>query len=37
MAANTILDWILGGVAFGILIGGMLMLFSGVKGMSDKL
>lgn len=29
------LDWILGVVALIILLGGLLMLFSGVKKMND--
>ncbi|WP_125061111.1 NAD synthetase [Aphanothece sacrum] len=36
METNTILDWILGSLALTILIGGMLMLLSGVLGMGDK-
>lgn len=32
----NILDWILGSLAVTILIGGMLMLLSGVLGMGDN-
>ncbi|MEA5535297.1 NAD synthetase [Crocosphaera sp. XPORK-15E] len=36
METNTVLDWILGGLAITILIGGMIMLLSGVSEMGDK-
>jgi hypothetical protein len=36
MATNTLPDWILGSLALSILLGGLLMLFSGVQGMGDK-
>jgi hypothetical protein len=36
MATNTLLDWTLGGLALLILIGGLLMLLSGVREMGDK-
>jgi uncharacterized membrane protein YqiK len=29
-------DWVLGGIAIAILMGGLLMLFSGVGSMGDK-
>lgn len=37
METNTWLDWVLGSLAVLILIGGLLILFSGVRGMGDKL
>lgn len=36
MSTDTIIDGILGGIALSILLGGMWMLFSGVRGMGDK-
>jgi hypothetical protein len=33
---NTSLDWVLGGLALLILLGGLWMLFSGVGSMGDK-
>ncbi|NJK49597.1 NAD synthetase [Candidatus Gracilibacteria bacterium] len=36
METNTLLDWILGGLALSILVGGLLMLLSGVLKMNDK-
>ncbi|MBW4622711.1 MAG: NAD synthetase [Cyanosarcina radialis HA8281-LM2] len=36
MESNTLLDWIFGGLALSILIGGLLMLLNGVRGMGDK-
>jgi hypothetical protein len=33
MEAAPNLDWLLGGLAIAILLGGLLMLASGVKGM----
>jgi hypothetical protein len=36
METNTIMDWVLGILALSILVGGMLMLFSGVRGMGNK-
>jgi uncharacterized membrane protein YqiK len=33
---NALPDWMLGGVALLILIGGLLMLFSGVGSMGNK-
>jgi hypothetical protein len=35
MNANTTLDWVLGGLALAILLGGLLMLLSGVRSMND--
>jgi hypothetical protein len=35
MDANTPLDWVLGGLALAILLGGLLMLLSGVRSMND--
>jgi hypothetical protein len=29
------LDWLLGGIAIAILLGGLWMLLSGVRGMND--
>jgi hypothetical protein len=29
-------DWVLGGLALFILIGGLVMLFSGIGSMGDK-
>ena len=36
METNTPLDWVLGGLAIAILIGGLVMLLSGVSAMNDK-
>jgi hypothetical protein len=36
MITNTLLDWILGGLALSILVGGLLMLLGGVLRMNDK-
>jgi hypothetical protein len=36
MATNMLLDWTLGGLALLILIGGLLMLLSGVRSMEDN-
>jgi hypothetical protein len=36
MSNNTIIDGILGGIAFSVLLGGMWMLFRGVRDMGDK-
>jgi hypothetical protein len=36
MATNTVLDWILGGLALSILLGGLLMLSIGVRGMGQS-
>jgi hypothetical protein len=36
MAENTTLDWILAGLAVGILAGGLYMLVSGVLSMNDR-
>jgi hypothetical protein len=36
METNTWLDWILGGLALSMLLGGLLMLFNGVQGMDGK-
>ena len=36
MSTNTIMDWILGIIALSVLLGGMWMLLSGVRGMGDK-
>jgi hypothetical protein len=33
---HTLPDWVLGGLALFILIGGLVMLFSGVGSMGDK-
>ena len=33
---NALPDWVLGGLALVILIGGLLMLFSGVASMGNK-
>jgi hypothetical protein len=33
---NALPDWVLGGLALMILIGGLLMLFSGVGSMGNK-
>jgi hypothetical protein len=33
---NALPDWVLGGAALFILIGGLLMLFSGVSSLGDK-
>jgi hypothetical protein len=33
---NALPDWVLGGLALVILIGGLLMLFSGVGSMGNK-
>lgn len=33
MEAAANLDWVLGGLAIAILLGGLLMLASGVQGM----
>ncbi len=33
---NALPDWVLGGVALLILMGGLLMLFSGVGSMGNK-
>ena len=35
MEATPNLDWLLGGLAIAITVGGMLMLASGVSGMDD--
>jgi hypothetical protein len=37
MIDNSLLDWILAGFALLILLSGLVMLLSGVKGMSDKM
>lgn len=34
---TNLLDWLLGSLALTILIGGILMLLSGVLGMGDRL
>jgi hypothetical protein len=36
MEGNTPLDWVLGGLALIILLGGLWMLFSGVQDMGNK-
>jgi hypothetical protein len=36
MEGNTLLDWVLGGLALVILLGGLWMLFSGVQHMGNK-
>ncbi len=36
METNTPLDWVLGGLAIAILIGGLVMLLSGVSAMNKK-
>jgi len=36
METNTSLDWVLGGLAIAILIGGLVMLLSGVSAMNKK-
>ncbi|PSB03476.1 NAD synthetase [Merismopedia glauca CCAP 1448/3] len=36
METNTMMDSILGILALSILIGGLFMLFSGVRGMGNK-
>jgi hypothetical protein len=36
MASTGWLDWIAGGLAIGILIGGLVMLLSGVSAMNKK-
>lgn len=36
METTNVLDLITGGLALAILIGGLLMLFSGVLSMGDK-
>jgi hypothetical protein len=36
METNTNMDWILGLLALSILVGGLLMLFSGVREMGDN-
>jgi hypothetical protein len=36
MEPNTALDWMLGGLALLILIGGLWMLLSGVREMGGK-
>lgn len=36
MEATQNLDWLLGGLAIAITLGGMLMLVSGVSGMNDE-
>ncbi len=35
MEINTLMDWILGSIALFILLGGMWMLLSGVRGMGE--
>ncbi|NJN31440.1 MAG: NAD synthetase [Synechococcales cyanobacterium RM1_1_8] len=35
MEATPNLDWLLGGLAIAILLGGMAMLLSGVSGMDE--
>lgn len=36
MEPSPWLDWLLGGLAIAILLGGLWMLLSGVKSMGDK-
>ncbi|NES80810.1 MAG: NAD synthetase [Moorea sp. SIO2B7] len=36
MEPNNLMDWILGGVALLVLLGGLWMLLSGVKEMGGK-
>jgi hypothetical protein len=36
MASTGWLDWIAGGLAIAILIGGLVMLLSGVSAMNKK-
>jgi len=36
METNTPLDWVLGGLAIAILLGGLVMLLSGVSAMNKK-
>lgn len=36
MQTNTLLDWILGGLALSILLGGLWMLLGGVREMGKK-
>lgn len=36
MDSSSLMDWILGGLAFIILLSGLWMLFSGLQGTGDK-
>lgn len=36
MMENSWMDWVLGGLALLILLSGLIMLLSGVKGMNDQ-
>lgn len=36
MEANPFFDWILGGLAIAIALGGLLILFDGIREMGKK-
>jgi hypothetical protein len=36
MEGNSVMDWILGGLALAIAVAGLWMLASGVRSMGDK-
>jgi hypothetical protein len=36
MESNNLMDWLVGGIALCVLLGGLWMLLGGVRGMGDQ-